>query len=283
MDLLVGTEAGVYDLDGRVVADGVDVAHLTHHGDDWWAVGSSDLYRSGRKVAAAPSDATLNCVAVTEHTVWVGADSARLYLLTGDELVEEPSFAEAPDREKWYTPWGGPPDVRSMSAGPAGILYVNVHVGGILRFDDSGPTPTLDIDSDVHQVVAHPERVDLVVAATARGLAVTHNGHDFEFFRNGLDSTYCRAVAVDGDTVLISSSRGPRGGNARLHRGAVDGGALETCSDLGTFDGNIDTHCVAVDAGTWFVGHGSAVYASSDRGDTWEKTVDGLPSINCLG
>ncbi|HLU32057.1 MAG TPA: hypothetical protein VK088_09870, partial [Acidimicrobiia bacterium] len=80
-----------------------------------------------------------------------------------------------------------------------------------------------------------------------------------------------------------SSSRGPRGGNARLHRGALDGGELETCSDLGPFDGNIDTHCVAVRAGTWFVGHGPAVYASSDQGATWEKVVDGLPAINCLG
>lgn len=282
MELLVGTRSGTYDLAGDVVAD-FPVTHLSRDGEGWWAVGPGGLYRSGELAAEAPAGATLNCVVSTDHTVWVGADSARLFLHSGDVLVEDEGFAAAPGRDKWYTPWGGPPDVRSMSVGPRGVLYVNVHVGGVLRFDDSGPIPTLDIDSDVHQVVAHPDRPDVVVAATARGLAVTGDGHGFEFRRDGLGSTYCRAVAVDGDTVLITSSRGPRGGDARLHRAALAGGPLEALDGLGPFDGNIDTHCVAVTDEGWFVGHGSSVWASSDQGDTWEVAVDGLPEISCLG
>ena len=37
-------------------------------------------------------------------------------------------------------------------------LYINVHVGGILRYDSAGVVPTLDIDADVHQVAAHPSQ-----------------------------------------------------------------------------------------------------------------------------
>ena len=51
-------------------------------------------------------------------------------------------------------------------------LFANVHVGGILaRGDPTGPgQPTIDIDADVHQVLADPNRGGHVVAATALGL-----------------------------------------------------------------------------------------------------------------
>jgi len=47
-----------------------------------------------------------------------------------------------------------------------------VHVGGILRTEDRGETwtPTIDIDADVHQVRAHPDRPELVLASAAIGL-----------------------------------------------------------------------------------------------------------------
>src|SRR5690606_704216 len=170
--------------------------------------------------------------------VWVGADSARLYHLDDGRLTEDMSFAEAPGREAWHTPWGGAPDVRSLSAGPDDVLYVNVHVGGILRRAGDGFAPTVDIASDVHQVLAHPDRPGVVVAATARGLATAGDGAAFDFRTGGLAHTYCRAVAVDGDTVLVSASRGPRGGDARLYRGSLDGEALHPCEGLPIFEGN---------------------------------------------
>lgn len=279
MDVLVGTTGGVYDLDGRVVLPGWNVTHVTVHEDMWWAVGEGGVVRSGDLVARPPSGANLNCVLPTEHTVWVGADSARLFRLEDGSLVDYDAFAAAPGRDKWHTPWGGPPDVRSMSEAADGTVYINVHVGGILRFDNAGFTPTVDIDSDVHQVTAHPDTPDVIAAATAYGLAVTTNGHDFEFRTDGLTHRYSRAVAIDGDTVLVSSSRGPRGGDARLHRGNLAGGSLEACGGLPPLGGNIDTHCVAVRPGLWLVGHGSSVWASPDRGETWEVALDGIPTI----
>ncbi|HZK05670.1 MAG TPA: hypothetical protein VFC82_07445 [Actinomycetaceae bacterium] len=283
MGILIGTSAGVFTLDGRALLDDVDVAHVTQRNGDWWAVGRSGVLRSGEQLAEAPAGAKLNCIVVTEKTVYVGGGGARLFVLADGELVEDLAFAHAPGRDDWYTPWGGPPDVRSLSAGPEGTVYVNVHVGGILRLEDDGaPTPTLDINSDVHEVRAHPAQTGVVVAATARGLAVARDGHRFEFNKKGLEHTYCRAVAVRDGTVLISSSRGPRGGDARLHRGDLDGGHLETLDALGPFDGNIDTHCVAMTREGWFVGRGPAVWASTDSGATWDVAVGGLPKITCL-
>ena len=108
--------------------------------------------------------------------VWIGASTARLYRVDGGDLIEDHGFAGAPGRDDWYTPWGGPPDVRSMAVDGAGTLFVNVHVGGILRYDDTGPTPTLDQDADVHQVIADPSVEGRVLAACARGLAQSTDG-----------------------------------------------------------------------------------------------------------
>lgn len=282
MDLLIGTESGVIDVGGRTLSRSSRVDHVVRHGDDWWAVGEDGLLRNGEPVAAPPPGTTLNCVTPGRGRVRVGADSARLLYLEDGRLIEDPRFADAPGRESWHTPWGGPPDVRSMSLGPEGTLYVNVHVGGILRYEDSDITPTLDIDADVHQVVAHPERPGVVVAATARGLAWSENGRDFAFRTDGLTHTYCRAVAVDGDTVVVSASRGPRGGESRLFHTSLEGGPLRACEGLPTFGTNIDTHCVAVGPAGCFVANGGTVWSSYDGGDTWAVAAGDLPTITSL-
>lgn len=282
MDLVIGTTAGVFDLEGKARSGASLVSHVARSGEDWWAVGEEGLIRNGEVVATPPAGAVLQCVAPGPDRVWVGADSARLYYLDTGELVEEEKFTEAPGRDAWHTPWGGPPDVRSLSVGPDGALYVNVHVGGILRHAGEGFTPTVDIAADVHQVLAHPDRPGVVAASTARGLATAGNGSDFEFRTDGLAHSYCRAVAVDGDTVLVSASRGPRGGEARLYRSLLEGGVLEPCEGLPTFEGNIDTHCVLGRPSAYFVGHGPQVWVSTDGGDGWEAATDGLPSVTAL-
>ena len=55
------------------------------------------------------------------------------------------------------------------------VLLVNVHVGGVPRSTDSGLTwrPPIDINSDVHQVCAHPTRPDIVIAAA--GLCISRD------------------------------------------------------------------------------------------------------------
>src|SRR5215813_10048970 len=101
----------------------------------------------------------------------IGTAHAHLLRLEGTCMVPIPSFDEAEGRSEWYTPWGAPADVRSISAGGRGSLYVNVHVGGVLRSTDGGEgwRPTLDIEQDVHQVLSPSNHDGVVLVAAAEG------------------------------------------------------------------------------------------------------------------
>ena len=287
MNLLVGTTAGAFSIDdpSAPLIGGTRINHITREGDRWWAVdGKARVHHDGEVVATAPEGVALNCVLAGPDEVVVGATSARLYRLDGNELIEDEGFAAAPGRDAWYTPWGGPPDVRSMALDASGTLFINVHVGGILRYDASGLAPTIDQDADVHQVTADPSRSEMVLAACARGLAQSSNGRDFEYRDEGLHATYCRAVLIHGDTVLLSASNGPRSRQARLYRADLAGGSFLACREglPEWFDDNLDTHCLAVHDDVVFAGHGDTVWQSDDQGVTWVEVASGLPEITCL-
>jgi hypothetical protein len=287
MSLLIGTAIGLIRLeDGARLIEGSRINHVARLDDEWWAVdGKSRVHHEGEVVATLPDGARAICVQPTPETTWVGADGARLYAIEGDRISTDEFILSAPGRDSWYTPWGGPPAVRSMALDADRTLYVNIHVGGLLRYDDTGLVPTVDIDSDVHQVAAHPTLQGAVFAATGWGLATTHNGHDFVFRTEGLHSKYCRAVAVIEDTVLVSASTGPDAQRARIYRtGLWEGDLVAATEGLPEwFDYNIDTHCLAVRAGAVYAGLGDTVWASVDFGETWVEAVSGLPTITCLG
>jgi hypothetical protein len=287
MSLLVGTIRGIFALDNPtqpLIAD-ASINHITRDAGGWWAIdGEAQIHHNGRIVANGPNGTTFNCVLPIGETIWVGASSARLYRVEGGELIEDPGFADAPGRADWYTPWGGPPDVRSMAVDGTNTLFVNIHVGGIVRCDDAGPTPTLDMDSDVHQVIADPSVEGRVLAACARGLAQSTDGRVFTYRDDGLHAPYCRAVALIGDTVLVSASTGPRSNQARLYRSDLTSGPFEHCRDglPDWFDDNLDTHCLTVYDESVYAGHGSQVWRSDDQGGTWAEIASGLPRITCL-
>lgn len=287
MTVLVGTATGMLSLrTGDEIIGGTRINHIARDDSGWWAVdGKGRIHRDGVVTAEMPQGAVALCVQPTPETVWIGGDGARLYGLEDGVIAEDEFFAAAPGRDTWHTPWGGPPAVRSMALDADHTLYVNVHVGGILRYDDTGPVPTVDIASDVHQVAAHPTRKGAIFAASARGLGVTHNGHDFEFRRLGLHAPYCRAVAVTGDLVLVSASTGPRSDDAAVYIGELWEGPF---SKVGPglpdrFTSNVDTHCLLARAHDLYIGNGDTVWHSSDQGGTWSVALTGLPEITCLG
>ena len=285
MDLLIGTSAGVYQFDGSSLIEGTRINHLARHDGTWWAVdGKGRIHRNGEIIANMPDDITPLCIQPTPDTVWVGATEARLFGFDGDTLAEDEFFATAPGRDKWYTPWGAPADVRSMALDADDTLYINVHVGGVLRYDNTGVVPTLDIDSDVHQVTAHPTQSGAIFAATAHGLASSHNGHDFVFRTDGLHASYCRAVAVLDDRVLVSASTGPSTSKGRLYRAGLWDGSLETINNglPEWFDQNLNTSCLIGQGTEVFAGVGTTVWKSDDSGDSWAEVATGLPKITCL-
>jgi hypothetical protein len=287
MSLLVGTTSGLLSLDdpNTELIGGTRINHVRRDATGWWAVdGKSRIHHGGEIVATLPDQAPAICVQPTPETVWVGSSEARLFALDQGEVAEDEFFNEAPGRDSWYTPWGAPPDVRSMTLDVDHTLYINVHVGGILRYDNTGPIPTVDISADVHEVAAHPSQKGAIFAATAQGLAFSHNGHDFDFRTDGLHATYCRAVTVLEDRVVFSASTGPRSDRGRLYASPLWDDEIEplTSGLPEWFDSNVDTHCLAVHQNMVYVGHGDQVWRSDDRGDNWAVVADGLARITCL-
>jgi hypothetical protein len=163
-------------------------------------------------------------------------------------------------------------------------LYINVHVGGVLRYDHTGLVPVVEVEADVHQVAAHPTKQGVVYVAAAKGIGVSHNGHDFEFFNGGLHADYCRAVTVFEDQVLVSASTGPRTSQGRLYRTSLDVGEFQaTTKGLPEwFDDNVNTHCLVNVAGEAYVGFGDSIWKSEHVGDEWSLLVKGLPRVTCL-
>lgn len=164
---------------------------------------------------------TLTEAVLPDGRVLAAAEPGARLTLDGEPLA---SFDSAPTKDEWHTPWGGPPEVRSISVTPEGTVFVNVHVGGILRSDDGCQTweATIDLHADVHQVLALGG--GLVLAACGDGgLAVSRDGGStWRFCTDGLRETYCRAVGVHGDDVFVSASGGPRGNRSAVYRRPLD-------------------------------------------------------------
>jgi hypothetical protein len=254
------------------VIDGREVWHTA--GVDWW-------FR-----AANTDGLEAACLADTRAGVIVGTSEAHLMRVAGEGLELVPGFDQVEQRSDWYTPWGGPPDTRSISE-DGDAVYVNVHVGGILRSRDQGTTwqPTIDIDSDVHKVLARP---GIVYAPCARGLALSPDqGDSWNFLSAPLHAPYCRGVAVCGDALLLSASTGPGGGRSALYRGNLDGSALERCR-VGLpewFDKNIDSASLdALPDGdvSAFGTTDGRLFASIDQGGSWRELISGLAPVNCV-
>jgi hypothetical protein len=292
-EIVAGTAARLFDIgeSGPEPLEGTIEALDEHDGALWALVDGASLRRStdaGWEPVAELAGLRATCVLAGSDEVLVGSSEARLFRLEDGDLVAVEPFDRVEGREEWFTPWGDPPSTRSLSRDEAGGLYVNVHVGGIPRSDDAGAswTPTLEVRADAHQVVTPPSRPGLVLAATARGLALSEDrGGSWRFDTDGLPNAYCRAVAFAEETIFLTAADGPRGGHAALYRRPLTGGAFERCAGglPEWFDRNINSHCLdALGDRVAFGTSAGAVYESSDRGVTWAVAAEGLPAVNCL-
>jgi hypothetical protein len=292
--ILIGTEDGLFELDGsaeRRLAGAVTA--LT----PMWAIVDRTrvMERTGdgwqERLASPPGSVELTCLTAAGGTALVGSSAGELYRMatgpgrSGSELRVLPGFANVAGRDRWHAVGSARPYVRSLTTTGAGVVLANVHVGGIPRSTDQGETwrPTIDVDADVHEVRAHPDRADLAFAAAAVGLCRSDDGgatwtvHD-----EGLHATYCRAVAFAGDAVLVSASTGPFSTKAAVYRGEIDRDIrLERVT--GWIAHNVDTGCLdgAGDRAA-FGGPDGVVHVSDDGGRSWGVAADGLPPVTAV-
>ena len=288
--LLIGTEDGIHHLDSDVVdLAGHRITALAGN----WAIPMAASCGAWKR-AVRPSRwpgwtgrRPATCLLPVADAVLVGTAEGHLVRVERGVAQAVGGFDTVDGREAWHTPWGGPADVRSMATGD-NVVYVNVHVGGILASLDRGITwsPTdLDIDTDVHQVLAVDHRV---LAAL---------GH------SGLASSQRRRSVVDGGDrwparqLLPGRRRRGRAGccsapppapapvTPPCTGAASDGDTFERC-EKGLpewFDDNIDTGCLVLDGTTAAFGTADGrVFVSDDAGDSWTEAAAGVPPVTAI-
>jgi len=297
--VLVGTDDGLWEVGhgGSVAVEalaGQPVTAIAREGGRTWAiVGGTSIWAvdAGRRwrLRASVEGWSATSLAPASSGLFIGTEEAHLLRLARGRLEPVETFEAVQGRETWYTPWGDPADVRSITVDPTGTLFVNVHVGGVVRSRDEGRSwaPTLDIEVDVHQVLAHPARPGLVLAAAAVGLGVSRDGGaSWDVATAGLHARYLRAVAVSGEVLLVTASTGPGGRRAAVYRRPLDGEApFERCRTglPEWFRDNVDTACLAAAGSTVVVGTADGeVFMSLDTGVTWSLAAKGLSAVHCV-
>jgi hypothetical protein len=298
MRILVGTDGGLWQLRGGA-PEPVDafaaheVTALARDDARTWALVEGRTLWAQRTGGAWQEQATVEgptatCVAPIPGGLLVGTEQRGLLRLVDGKLSRVESFETVEGRDEWYTPWGDPAAVRSITVAVDGAIHVNVHVGGVVRSRDGGQSwaPTVDIEADVHQVLAHPTLPKIVLAAAYEGFGVSRDGGDtWQFITDGMHAHYSRAVAVSEDVVVVSASTGPGGRRAALYRAPLDGsGRFERCHDrLPWFDGNIDTACLQAAGSTVVFGtEDGRVFQSPDHGQSWTLLTKGLSAVRCI-
>jgi hypothetical protein len=262
-------------------------------------VGRHSLRRrapSGEWATVATSEFELSCCMAVSDAIYVGTDDARMLRLSHGGGVLDPidGFDNIAGRDAWFAGSAivngqrlGPPlGIRSVAANSSGsVLFANVHVGGIPRSMDGGRTwqPTIDINSDVHEVRAHQADPDIVVAASAIGLCISHDaGATWTIERDGLHAPYCSAVAFSGDDILVSASTDHFATQGRIYRRPVrpDGDTVAVENGLPTWiNGIADTGCIATNGSTIVVvDRAGTLYLSTEFGLAWSRSSSELPT-----
>ncbi len=238
-------------------------------------------------------EAELSCAVALGDAFYVGTDDAHVLRFRLDGEVDElEGFDDTPGRDSWYAGQAvingqalGPPlGVRSISATCDGAtLLANVHVGGIPRSTDGGATwhPTIEVDSDVHEVRCHPTQPDLVIAAAATGLCISRDaGATWTVEHDGLHATYCSAVAFAGNDILVAAAADHFVPQGAVYRRPINGrGPLAPIP--GGFprwiEGIADSGCIAArETQLAVIDKAGNLYVSFDTGATWSHCADGF-------
>jgi len=246
------------------------------------------------------------CVAPGGHTLYAGTEPVSIWrraLPQGEWELAARLHDTALGRD-WFTPWGGPAAARTMApeAARPEQLYVDIHVGGIIRSRNGGDDwEDVDrgLEQDVHEVTNAAAHPGAVYAATADGCYQSEDeGATWMSLKAGLDHLYMRGLAVHPRAtrvVLISgSATNPgvwteaTGKRFALFRSTDRGGRWQRVTAGFPHETRelINTRCIAFsrrepDAALCGLESGE-LYVSRDAGETWSLHPRHLEGIYCL-
>lgn len=290
--ILVGTADGLVelDLDGGEVRRALPGHEVQAISGDWAIADGTLMSLDDGRATGLPDGLVGRCVlAVSGGRALVGTSDARLVVAGGlGSLATDASFDAIPERHQWSTPWGGPPDTRSIAMATQGPL-VGIHVGGVWRTEGDRWVEAVPPEADDHQVVADD---DLVAVAAAVGVGQSNDGgRSWDWHDEGLHGPYCRAAALAEGWLLVSASTGPGSRRGALYRRPLDDPQrpFVQCGDSGkddlpaAFAHNIDTFELAAAGNLAALGTPTGeLYVSEDSGATWRLVTDSLPGVRCV-
>lgn len=269
------------------------------------SVDGNALYRrsnQGEWELVAQCDGEISATFSVEGKTFVGTDDARVLQLDEQGRFHQiDTFDSIDGREAWFAGTAvidgkevGPPlGVRSLHGAPNGLLLANVHVGGIPRSMDYGLSwaPTIEVNLDAHQVRIDSSNPELVVAATAAGLSISHDGGmSWSVQTDGLHEPYCSAVEIVGENIFIAASESHFAPQSAIYRRSIRPGVEPLIKVAGGLpdwlDGIVDTACIASKSEqVVLITASGSVYVSSDSGNQWrkrEEIISGVSSIYLL-
>jgi hypothetical protein len=251
-------------------------------------VDGQEIWRRGLDgtwTRVATAEFGLQSIASVDGMIFGGAmDEAAIVRIpvSGDaERLE--GFDICSGRDQWFA--GGPPlGVRSLTATRDGAAIIAaVHVGGLPYSPDKGNTwkPTVPIMFDVHEVRAHPVSPNIVAAAAAVGLCVSHDGgHTWEIVSEGLELKYSLAIAVLHDEVLFGIADGPFAKQSQIWRWRIGGERVDQVRDglPEWLDGKVDTGQIAASSErAVFVDGGGRLWLSEAGSKGWKCLATDIP------
>lgn len=198
--------------------------HSWDAGETWQPAGTGIAQAMVMAVAANPLEP-----AGDGSVLYAGTEPSALYRSEdgGATWRERPALLDLPSRARWsFPPRPYTSHVRWITPDPieAGMLYVCIEAGALVRSLDSGQTwidRTPDGPWDTHTLAAHPKAPGRLYSAAGDGFMAPGNGYcesrdraaSWQRPDEGLQHHYLWSVAVDPgnpDTVLVSAARGPR-------------------------------------------------------------------------
>jgi photosystem II stability/assembly factor-like uncharacterized protein len=221
-----------------------------------------------------------------DGALYAGCEPSRLFRLEEPGWRALDALLELPSRPSWSfppRPWTS--HVRWIAPSPhdAAVLLVGIELGGLMRSEDGGETwadHAPGAQPDVHTLAWHPTRAGRAYEAGGGGSAFSVDGGvTWTSADEGRDRNYCWAVVADPDDPdvwFVSASTGPFAAHghgdpqARLYRRRggepwepLAGGLPEPLDAM--------PYALVAAGGRLFAGlRDGRIYASANRGDSWE-------------